>query len=58
MEKIKNYIINLAKMVNEKYGNIITEEMINQAIDRYCKSNEDEEKVISDINGAVKKSYK
>ena len=55
MEKIKNYIINLAKMVNEKYGNIITEEMINQAIDRYCKSNEDEEKVISDINGAVKK---
>lgn len=55
MEKIKNYIINLAKMVNEKYGNIITEEMINQAIDRYCKLNEDEEKVISDINGAVKK---
>lgn len=52
-QMIKNYIIDITTSVNKKYGQIISQQQIEQAIKIYSNSNKTYEEIVQEINTKV-----
>lgn len=52
-QMIKNYIIDITTSVNKKYGKIISQEQIEQALQIYSNSNKTYEEIVQEINTKV-----